>query len=700
MGRVIRLRNSCRGWYDKGMTLLLPPFLTLFALTATLMADEPAVDVVIYGGTSAGVTAAIQTFRMGKTAVIIEPSQHVGGLTSGGLGMTDSGDKDAIGGMALEFYQRLQRYYTDPAAWEKESIKFPPMFQKSDPAAWRFEPSVAEKVLRRMLAEVKAPVVYGERLDLKNGVVKKGTEIVSIRMESGKVFTGKQFIDATYEGDLMAKAGVSYTVGREANAQYGELLNGVQTKHAKSHQLTANVDPYIKAGDPKSGLLPGVTAGPPGEEGSADKRVQAYCFRLCMSTDPANSVPWAKPEGYDPLRYEIGLRFALTGNSIWLKPDPMPNQKTDTNNNGGFSLDNIGMNYEYPDGDYATREKIIKEHELYQKGLCYFFANDPRVPAPVQAQFRKYGLAKDEFTDNGNWPHQIYVREARRMISEYVHTEADCRRLKATPESAGMGSYNMDSHNVQRYVNAEGFAKNEGDVQQSPGGAYPISYQCLRPKASECTNLTVPVCVSSSHIAYGSIRMEPVFMVLGQSVATAACYSIDDKCSVQAVKYDKLKTKFIQDGQVLTLAAKAKPSSGKGVDVKSLKGIVIDDTEATFTGEWADSTASEGFIGGSYRHDNNEAKGTKSAVFTANLPADGNYAVEIAYTAVKNRATNVPVEVDGKSVILNQQQGPKNNGFQSIGIFALKKDKPAKITIGTAGTDGHVIVDAVRFLAQ
>ena len=677
------------------------PLLCVSFTTSLIHAADPVYDVVVYGGTSAGVTAVVETLRSGKTAILIEPSQHVGGLTTGGLGMTDSGDNRAIGGMAREFYQRVKRHYDDPSAWRFEKPEAYSHYKKAEDSIWRFEPSVAEKILREMLTEVKAKVVYGQRLDLRAGVTKQGTEITKITMEGGQSYAGKRFIDATYEGDLMAKAGVSYTVGREATSQYGETYNGVQTKNAHSHQFTVPIDPYVKPGDPKSGLLPGIHAGPPGTEGGADKLVQAYCYRLCMTDDPRNMVPWSKPEGYDPLRYELGLRYAVAGNKIWMKPDFMPNRKTDTNNNGGFSMDNIGMNYDYPDGDYTVRDKILKEHYQYQMGLCYFFANDPRVPENVRKEFARFGLAKDEFTDSKNWPGQIYVREARRMISEYVHTEQDCRRQRATPESVGMGSYNMDSHNCQRYVDAEGHARNEGDIQKSPGGPYPISYQCLRPKATECTNLLVPVCVSSSHIAYGSIRMEPVFMILGQSAAAAACLSLDAKTNVQSVNYDQLKAKLLKQNQVLDLERKA---TATGVNPKSLSGIIMDDTVAKKSGEWTESNTTKGYIGQGYLHDGDEGKGTKQVSFNIPITKSGNYAVEIAYTPLPNRASNVPVIIKSSTgetrVTLNQKTPTTHEGFFPVGKFKFTSDQPASITISNEGTNGHVIVDAVRLLEE
>jgi len=526
------------------------------ALTSGLAgAAEPKhFDVVVYGGTSAGVVAAVQAARMGKSVVLIEPGRHLGGLTSGGLGMTDSGNPATIGGVSREFYQRVEKHYAQPAAWTYQARSDYKSFRSPADARFRFEPHVAEQILNDMLRKAGVKVVTGQRLDLNGGVKKTRTRITAIVMESGATFGGTMFIDAAYEGDLMAKAGVAYTTGRESNAKYGETLNGVQLGHARGHQFLRPVDPYVRPGDPVSGLLSGIHAGSPGRDGDGDKRIQAYNFRMCLTDVPENRAPFSKPEGYDPQRYELLLRYLTPEwNDIFGNHKAMPNRKTDTNNHGAFGTDNIGMNYDYPEGDYATRARIIREHETYQKGLMWLLANDPRVPEPVRQRVGKWGLAKDEFVDNGNWPHQFYVREARRMISDYMHTEHDCRRTRVTPEPVGMGSYNMDSHHCQRYVDRDGHVRNEGDVQVGPGGPYMISYRSIRPKAEQCTNLLVPVCLSCSHIAYGSVRMEPVFMILGQSAATAACLAIDDKVDAQGVSYDKLRERLLADKQVLEM---------------------------------------------------------------------------------------------------------------------------------------------------
>ena len=511
-------------------------------------------DLVVYGGTSGGVIAAVKAARMGGRVLLIEPGHHLGGLTSGGLGATDIGNKDAIGGMAREFYARLYQHYTQDSSWtfQKQEEYHRADAWHEDRVWWMFEPHAAKAIFRQMLREAGVSVAYRQRLDLKRGVRKRGARIVSITMESGQSYRAKMFIDATYEGDLMAKAGVSYTVGRESNATYGETLNGVQTKNAIHHQFLFPVDPYSIPGDPSSGLLPGVHSGGPGTEGEGDHRVQAYNFRICMTDAPENRTAFPKPKGYDPLRYELLLRYYEAGyEDIPWHPLPMPNRKTDTNNNHGFSTDHIGMNDDYPDGNYRTRAKIIRDHERYQKGLLWTLAHHPRVPEKVREEVSRWGLAKDEFKDNRSWPHQLYVREARRMIGEYVMSELNCRGKRVAPDSIGLAAYTMDSHNTQRYVDAERHARNEGDVQIGGFPPYPISYRSVIPKESECSNLLVPVCLSASHIAFGSIRMEPVFMVLGQSSATAACLALDEGISVQQLDYETLRGRLSADRQVL-----------------------------------------------------------------------------------------------------------------------------------------------------
>jgi hypothetical protein len=518
-------------------------------------------DLVVYGGTSAGVTSAVQAKRMGKSVALVCPDKHLGGLSSGGLGWSDTGKKEVIGGLAREFYHRVYMHYQNPDVWKWQDQneygnvgQGTPAIDGDERTMWIFEPHVAENVFEDLIAEHDIPVFRDEWLNRESGVELDGPRISKITMLSGNVYSAKMFIDATYEGDLMAAAGVSYHVGREASNVYDEEWNGAQvgTLH-HDHWFKSDISPYIVPGDPSSGLLPRISAEHPGEKGAGDDKVQAYCFRMCLSSNPDNLVPFAKPEGYDPSQYELLVRMFDTGRDDYFqKFDPIPNNKTDTNNHGPFSTDNIGMNYDYPEGSYERRAEIIKEHETYQKGLMYFIATDPRIPENIQKEMNRWGLAKDEFVDNENWPHQIYVREARRMIGEYVMTEGDTLGKRDVPHSIGMGSYSLDSHNVQRYIKPNGFVQNEGDISVKPKQPYRISYGSIVPKKNECENLLVPVCVSSSHIAFGSIRMEPVFMILGQSAATAASHAIDQSISVQDIDSKRLQRKLLSDGQVLT----------------------------------------------------------------------------------------------------------------------------------------------------
>jgi hypothetical protein len=504
---------------------------------------------------------------MGKTVVVVAPETHLGGLSSAGLGFTDTGNKAVIGGLSREFYHRVWREYQRADAWKWQKRdeygnkgQGTPAIDGEQRTMWIFEPHVAERVFEDFVREHKIPVFRNEWLDRGNGVKKEAARITAITTLSGKTFVGRMFIDATYEGDLMAAAGVAYHVGREAQSTYGEKWNGVQTGvlHHRHHfgVLKQAISPYVVPGDPSSGLLPRINPAPPGEYGQADKKVQAYCYRYCVTDHPDNRIPFAKPDGYDPKQYELLLRVYEAGwRETFQKFDPIPNRKTDSNNHGPFSTDNIGFSYDYPEASYERRREILQEHETYQKGWLYFIANDPRVPKDVQEEMRRWGLPKDEFRDNGGWPHQIYVREARRMIGRYVMTEHELMKARSTPDSVGMGSYTIDSHNVQRYITPEGSVQNEGDIGVPLDGPYEIAYGALVPKRGQADNLLVPVCVSSSHIAFGSIRMEPVFMVLGQSAATAAIMAIDGRLAVQDVPYAKLRERLLQDGQVLSWAA-------------------------------------------------------------------------------------------------------------------------------------------------
>lgn len=502
-------------------------------------------DICIYGATSAGIVAAIRSRLQGKSVVLLHPGKFPGGLTTGGLGWTDYGRKHVIGGMASQFYHLTGKHY------DKEE-------------EYHFEPHVAANVYAQMLGDVSQDVLLCQFLDQ---IEKSAGLLTALTTLSGLRVEAKVFMDCTYEGDLMAKAGVSYTVGREGNATYNETLNGIQVQ--KFHQFSRPVDPYVKEGDPSSGLLPYIVGEDLSQrQGEGDKRVQAYNFRVCMTDDPELIIPWQKPEKFDEKLYILAARWFAGEKDKYNEhlrepdftrpakfdafPNPTPGGffKTDTNNHGPVSSDFIGANHDWPEATYERREQLFQAHINYQRGLYWFIANDARIPERYRKAYSRWGLPKDEFISGEHWPHAIYVREARRMVSDYVITEHDCRCVRKADDSVGMGSYGMDSHNCCRFVK-DGKVLNEGDVQVGGFPPYPIPYRAIRPRAAECQNLLVPVCLASSHIAYGSARMEPVFMVLGESAAFAAAMAIDKNVAVQEIDYPKLRTQLSDAGQVL-----------------------------------------------------------------------------------------------------------------------------------------------------
>jgi hypothetical protein len=688
-------------------------FCSAFLPSALLAVDY---DVVVYGGTSAGIIAAVQTKKMGKSVVVVSPDKHLGGVSSGGLGFTDTGNKAVIGGLSRDFYHRVWKHYDSAEAWrwQKKSEyggkgQGTPAVDGDQRTMWIFEPHAAEQVYEDYVKEFDIPVYRDEWLDRTKGVKKEGTRITSIATLNGKEYGGKMFIDATYEGDLMASAGVAYHVGREANSVYGEKSNGVQVGvlHHRHHfgVLKKGISPYVVPSDPKSDLLPRISSEPPGSFGDSDRRVQAYCFRMCLTNHPQNRISFPKPDGYDPKQYDLLVRTYEAGwRETFEKFDPIPNNKTDTNNHGPFSFDNIGFNYDYPEASYERRREIIKEHETYQKGWLYFVANDPRVPKGVQQEMQRWGLPKDEFADNGNWPHQLYVREARRMIGNFVMTENHLLKKQPTPDSVGMGSYTIDSHNVQRYITPEGFVQNEGDIGVHLSAPYEIAYGALIPKRVDAVNLLVPVCVSSSHIAFGSIRMEPVFMILGQSAATAAVMAIDAGQSVQDLPYAKLREQLLADGQVLAYSGPVR-AGRVGRPLDKLPGVVVDDSDAKLTGTWQESGAAQTFVANGYRHEGNAKDGKASARFEAKLPKAGRYEVRLAYTPNGNRASNAPVEIHHAggiaTVKVNQKREPSiENTFVSLGTYEFTGKESAVVTVSNAGADGYVVIDAVQWVPE
>ena len=660
--------------------------LVLFALPAL------AADVVIFGGTPSGLIAAISAAREGASVTVIEPTQWIGGMVTGGLAKSDIGNEKTIGGFTREFFEKAAARYNG---------KF----------MWYAEPQANMETFATMLEEAGVEVVKGRGL---KSVERKGLSITSITTSDGVVHAGKVFIDASYEGDLMARSGVSYIVGRESRDKYDEPLAGympmplrprtaeVMTSDCacvggKGTHYIHGTPSVIPARDEKGKLLFGVneSSGKPGE---ADHLTQSYNFRVVVTKRPDIRLPFPKPAHYDPAHFELLLRLINAWPGIkfgrLVHLGEIANGKFDLNAQGFFSTDYPGANEAYPDGDEATRAKIWQDHVDYVQGLLWFLGNDERVPQALRNEVTRWGLCSDEFTDNNHWPYALYVRDARRMIGEYVMVQQDTQKSVHKPDSVGMGSFVIDCHIVQRIITPEGNVTDEGSFQDAPTKPYQIPYRSLTPKKSECINLLVPVCLSASHIACCSLRMEPVYMALGQASGVAAAQAVKTGAVVQSIDVPALQARLKEQKAVLEL-----PSA---VSISSLAGIVQDDDEAVYTGTWTASSFGDP-IEGSSHHDGNGNKGSMTAVFTLKIPADGDYEVRLAYPSSPNRATDVPVLVEHAAglaaVAVNERKVPDlEKRFVSLGKYHFTSSKPARITIGNAGTDGFVAVDAVQLV--
>jgi hypothetical protein len=524
-------------------TLRFRPVVSSFALLLLLSGAvfaQTQYDLVVYGGTAGGVMTAVSAAREGLKVVLLEPGHHLGGMATGGLSRTDFGKKEVIGGYPLEFYWRVGAKYE--------------LARYAQGLGWYYEPHVGEQVLTEMLSEAKVETLFNRKLKEHGGVTKTGASVTKITMADGSSFEGLLFADCTYEGDLMAQAGITFTWGRESSGQYGESLGGVRER-TPFHQFTFPVSAY----DSNHRLLPEISSEPKGATGSADKKVQSYNFRMILTDDPANRLSFPKPPGYDPNRYALLQRLLdenakRLGRPLLLRDVTLialiPNHKADFNNQGPFSTDYIGKSWDYPNGSYARKKQIWEEHVNYTKGYFYYLANDPHVSASLREDANRWGLPKDEFLDTEHWPHQLYIREARRMVSDFVMSQKDVQTDLAKPDPIGMGSYNSDSHNIQRIVRPDGNVENEGDMQVSVK-PYQIPYRVIVPKRAEATNLLVPVCFSASHVAYSSVRMEPQYMIIGQAAGLAAAMSIRDKKAVQDIDTQQLTESLKKAGVVM-----------------------------------------------------------------------------------------------------------------------------------------------------
>jgi FAD dependent oxidoreductase len=532
--------------------------LIALALLQPAQADEPIHDLVVYGDSSGAVTAAISAKREGRSVILVSPVSFLGGMSSSGLGATDFlAYRSTFGGIASEFYDGVAN------AYGKSFVR-------------SFEPHVGKQAFEKLIADSGVTVVFNEQLDRSSGkgVTMDGKRITAITTMSGKTYRGKMFIDASYVGDLMAAAGVTYTVGREPESQYGEDMNGVRRGDTKPRvhygqkdkdHFIAEVDPYVKLGDPSSGLLPHINKADGLTNGQSDKKIQAYNYRVCLTSDPANRIPIEKPEGYREIDHELLLRNFEAGDTrMPALIEPLADgKKVDWNNMHAVGSDYVGANYEYPEASYERRLEIEQAHQTYIRGFLWTMANSPRVPEVIRTRTATYGLPKDEFTDNGGWPWMIYIREARRMVTDYVTTQLDCSGTRKAPDPVGLGSFGMDSHCVQHIVTEKGKAQNEGVIWRTPPRPYGISYRSIVPKKGECENLFSPICLGASHVAHGSIRMEPVFMALSQSAAIAAGMAIDQNLSVQAVPYEVLRAKLEAAKQIVRPESWVRPPSTK-----------------------------------------------------------------------------------------------------------------------------------------
>ena len=702
--------------------------LTVARVTEDWVRDGIEADVCVYGGTSGGVVAAVQAARLGKRVVLLEPGRHLGGMTSGGLSAVDIGEPRSVGGIAREYFSRLVASYGKTLNWAQ------PFKGKGGPATggvYSIEPHVAERVFEELVKEAGVTVLRDARLA---SVRKEGARIAELTTDDGCTIRAKMFLDTTYEGDLLAAAGVSYTVMREGNAKYGETYNGIH--YAEKYKPRVNhrkpgangrvpggqgvwdrdfpLDPYVVKGDPSSGLLPLVSEGEPGKPGDPGPGVMAYCFRLCLST--ANDrLPIEPPSDYDPKDYELVARFIAAcqknGDDMdlrWFsKHDPLPNQKWDFNT-ATFGGNLPGASWEWPEASYDRRVDIAKEIENYHRGLLHFLATDPRVPEKVRTDMARFGLPRDEFTDRNGWPHQIYVREGRRMVSDLVLTEHHTFGREVAPKPIGLGSYGTDIHEIRRIVK-DGVVIREGKVAGGRGGfgPYQIGYGAIVPKQSECENLFATFALSASHTAFASIRMEPVFMVTSQSAATAACLAIDQEVAVQKVDYERLKTRLLADGQVLSWPPAGVTTSVAAprtiVRADSLPGIVLDDDKAEYRGAWTTSNRQPSPIGASYRHDDNKGRGEKSATFTATIPKAGEYEIRFLFTWHENRSSRTKVTVAGageeRTFRVNQREpAMKGRVPNALGTFRFKAGAKARVTVSNEGADGYVVVDGLQIL--
>ena len=654
-------------------------------------------DVIVYGATPGGFCAAIAAAREGVSVILLEPTGHVGGVNTGGLSFSDSNQtvRSTLRGLFEEWHSRIEKDYRD------RGVQLPYQVSVKDQTHWTYEPHVAAGVTNSMLAEAGVTVMTRRVLKL---VEKEGNQITRLKTSDGD-FSAAIFIDGTYEGDLMANAGVTWTIGREGRREFGESLAGKQ--YPKPRMAISGLG---SNGHP----LPLITTMDAGPEDGGDCNVMVYSFRLCVTKDPANRVPFPKPANYEGSRFEVVRRYLAQQKRPQLPWDfyPLPGHKFDANNGIGkqFSMGLVGGGNNWCAEDEAGRAKIWEAHKQYTLEMYHFLSNDPAVPAEIREEYAQIGLCRDEFAEYGHWSPQLYVREGRRMVGEYVLSQKDISEEPRKPDAIVVSSFPIDSHDCQR-VGTALMVVNEGTIMPvrmpSRGHGYPyqIPYRAITPRLAECRNLLVPVALSCTHVGISSIRVEPTWMSLGQSAGVAAAMSAKQKIAVQELQYQELRACLFAQKQVLDLPVLPDPptaqKSGINVDPKSLPGFVLDDSQADFKGTWSHSSGFKPHVGDGYKHDEQRADGESIVVFRFSAPSRGRYELRMAYSAHETRATNVPVTIEsgGRTTVFKVNQRVRMNAgevFRSIGQVELDGD--CVITIKNSGTDGFVIVDALQLL--
>ncbi len=673
-------------------------FTTAWLNASVLHAEDQQVDVIVYGATPGGVCAAIAAAREGASVILLEPTSHVGGVNTGGLSFSDSNQtvRSTVMGLFDEWHRRVEEDY------KSRGVKLPYDVSVKDNAKWTYEPHVAMRITKAMLKEAGVQVLPDHVLQ---SVIKNNATITQLVTDQGN-FQAKTFVDATYEGDLLAAADVSWTIGREGKAEFGESLAG--KRYPKGRM---KIDGFDKDGK----VLPLLTTNSPGNEADGDDLVMVYSFRLCLTADPENKVPMPKPKRYDPARFEAVRRYiASGGRSFGIDLYPLPGNKFDGNNSigGQFSLGLVGACNGWSEADQTGRDEIFDQHKQYTLEFYHFLTNDPAVPQEIRAKYARLGLCKDEFADNEHWPPQLYVREGRRMQGMYVVSQSDILEAPEKDDPIAVSSFPIDSHDCQRVAFEDGTVADEGTIfpvrmpDRRHGYAYHIPYRSIVPQPNECDNLVVPVAMSCTHVGISSIRVEPTWMIIGQSAGIAAALAAKHDVGVQELPYPQLRERLLAQGQVLELPALADlPAKPKASSIasKSLPGIVLDDSAAKLEGEWTRSSNFKPSVDGSYRHDDARGDRTATARFEFKVPKSGIYEVKMAYSAHPTRAKNVPVVFENgakvTAILVDQTKPlPDGEGFRTIGEVQLSAEDVVQVVIRNQDTDGFVILDALQLL--